>query len=426
MKSPYKMVTLPVLGAVLLMLAAACSTPESRAAVVSQAATPEIEKPSTATPDPNFTPSTLALRPQPVPTATSEERAEAGDTRLYLTAFQNDFVSVVDPVSGHGLHQVPVAAGQAGMAVSPDGKRLYVVDGMPAKDGQLRLFDTSTWETIHREPVVDRARLLGGNPVTLSPDGRWLVVAHYSYERGEAWVSVFDTQDLRFLPGDAWKLADCVRAPVTLIGNPGSARIFVNCGDFVAAMDAETLSPLWRAPSPDSPHPAHALAPHGERLYGLYPHVEGEFRSDGYYHVTQHDLRLLVWEAEKGTMLEQLWMSDLVAVPLPTPSPRPGGYLAISTDGDSLYVVWEDMLWALDTHSLRVENELRLPASVEGIAQSMDGRELYLLPSMMGDLRAQGTGMWVVDVETLTLARHVSDWPDLRIPFFFGAPSPGG
>ncbi len=109
----------------------------------------------TASPNPAFTPASEPWRPLPLPTATASERAAVGDTWLYLTAFQNDFVSVVDPASGRALHQIPVDACQAGMAVSPDGTRIYVVDGMPASDGQLRVFDTATWQVLHVEPVSD-------------------------------------------------------------------------------------------------------------------------------------------------------------------------------------------------------------------------------------------------------------------------------
>ena len=94
---------------------------------------------------PGFTPSSEPWRPLPLPTATAEERAAASDTWLYLTAFQNDHVSVIDSVSVHALHQFSVDADQAGMAISPDGSRLYVVDGLPTVDGRLRVFDTATW-----------------------------------------------------------------------------------------------------------------------------------------------------------------------------------------------------------------------------------------------------------------------------------------
>ena len=107
-------------------------------------AQPVATVPAIATPDPDYVPPSQPLRPRPLPTVSPAERESAGDTWLYLTAFQNDFVSVVDPVSGHALHQIPVKADQAGMAVSPDGMRLYVVDGLPAQDGQLRVFDTAT------------------------------------------------------------------------------------------------------------------------------------------------------------------------------------------------------------------------------------------------------------------------------------------
>jgi hypothetical protein len=83
------------------------------------------------------------------------------------------------------------------------------------------------------------------------------------------------------------------------------------------------------------------------------------------------------------------------------------------------------MLWALDAETLQVVQELRLPAPVDGMVQSVDGRELYLLPSMSGNLAVRNLGMFTVDAATLEMENHVEDWPRLKIPFFFTAPAPG-
>ena len=76
------------------------------------------------------------------------------------------------------------------------------------------------------------------------------------------------------------------------------------------------------------------------------------------------DLQLLAWETGKGGRLQEVMMSDQVSVPLLGASGRSGGYLTVSPDGQRVFIAWEDMLWALDGESLRVLQELRLPAPV--------------------------------------------------------------
>ena len=65
-----------------------------------------------------------------------------------------------------------------------------------------------------------------------------------------------------------------------------------------------------------------------------------------------------------------------------------------------------------------------LTAAADGVALSIDGRELYLLPSTAGDLAVRERGMWSVDAVALKIVRRVSDWPQLLRPFMFGAPAP--
>lgn len=116
-------------------------------------------------------------------------------------------------------------------------------------------------------------------------------------------------------------------------------------------------------------------------------------------------------------------MSDLASVPSPTPGRGDAGYVTVSFVGERVFIVWEDMLWALNAEALKVADELRLPSPVDGVAQSVDGRELYLLLATMGNLDVEGHGMYTVDAATLELLRQADDWPKLRLLFFFLAPA---
>ncbi len=174
-----------------------------------------------------------------IPPITDEERKKSSKTWLYIAGLQTYVVNVVDPMSGHALHEIPLMAQSPGVAVAPDGSRLYIVDGQ--RDGQLLVFDTATWEVIYREPVTHRAELIGGNPVSLSGDGRWLLAQHYNYNNGRRWTSVFDTRSLQFRPEGAsvLQIPEGFRF-MRMAGRPGHPRLYADYRDSVWLSIART------------------------------------------------------------------------------------------------------------------------------------------------------------------------------------------
>jgi hypothetical protein len=384
--------------------------------------TPEV--PATATPAPDGAAPTgnEVVSIATIPTASAGERENAPATWLYLWTWES-LISIVDPGSGHALHHIPFEGQFPGVAVSPDGGHLYVVDGPP--EGRLRVFDTATWAIVHQEPITDRALLMGGNGAALSGDGRWLLVEHYSTEWDQAWISLFDTQTFRFLERGTVGTSECERSfrPVQLAGRPGHERLYSQCGDGLIALDAATLIPLWRTPAPVSDTPVLALAPDGGRLYGLFPRVTVTYEG-GQGHVSRTGLQVWAWAAPSGHLLVNTRLGDQVTVPTATFGRGDRGYLEITPDGRRLYVAWEDRLWALDPGSLEVTRELSLPAPVDGLAQSADGRELYLLAATSGDLAVREQGLWTVDTDALELTRQATDWPRLSVPLMLAAPAP--
>ncbi|MCA1554671.1 MAG: hypothetical protein LC737_09865, partial [Chloroflexi bacterium] len=291
----------------LACLLAACTAPAPSVEPTSSSAlaaptSTTLPPPLVATRDPNFTPP-----PRPIfyaPTASASERQNASSTWLYLTAFQSGYISVIDPHSGHVLREFAVTGDQAGMAVSPDGTRLYILDGWG--DGELRIYNTRNWEIVHRRPISDRALLLGGNPIALSGDGRWLRVARLNASTRQGWSSTFDTQRLTFLPEDALPVQNCHEAwlPIELIGRVGHPRLYAHCRGFIMALDAQTLTKQWEVTAPTATKPALILAPDGARLYGLYPRVG--------------DLRLQIWETAKGELVKEMLLGDRLSIPTQT------------------------------------------------------------------------------------------------------------
>ena len=319
------------------------------------------------------------------------------------------------------------------MAVSPDGARLYIVDGEPVTDGRLRVFDTSNWDVVHTEPVPSRSALLGGNPISLSPDGRWLVVGFFDYERRDGWERVFDTQGLGFLPDGAWPLDDCGNT-VRLVGHSSVDSVYVQCHDFIAALSSDDLSPRWRTPSPNHSnrdrfgwrvvgHSTLAVSPDGRQLYGLYP-LEERIHSGSRTPVVRTDLGIISWDAKDGRKTRDVLMGEQASVPVGSASGGDEAILVFSRDGSRLFALWHDMIWSLDPMTLQVEDVLKLPSPVLDAALSMDGNELHLLPQATGHLVQGPSGFLTVDVTSMEVIRQATEWPRLRRPFFYAAPVP--
>ncbi|HTP97821.1 MAG TPA: plastocyanin/azurin family copper-binding protein [Casimicrobiaceae bacterium] len=107
--------------------------------------------------------------------------AAAAQGKAYVGNFKDNTVSVVDLQAGAVSATVPVAAGPHGMAISADGRVVYVTgDG----SSSMSIIDSATNQ-------VSKTVEVGKTPhgVALTPDGRTLLVCVYGEDR----LAVIDT-----------------------------------------------------------------------------------------------------------------------------------------------------------------------------------------------------------------------------------------
>src|SRR5215468_11622755 len=101
--------------------------------------------------------------------------AYAGPAKAYVGNFKDNTVSVIDTDAGKVVATIPVAAGPHGMAITLDGRTVYVTgDGSSSVD----VIDTTT-DTVVKTIPVGKAP----NGVALTPDNRWLLVTVYDDNR---------------------------------------------------------------------------------------------------------------------------------------------------------------------------------------------------------------------------------------------------
>ncbi|MCK8788098.1 hypothetical protein M0638_27455 [Roseomonas sp. NAR14] len=143
-------------------------------------------------------------------------------SRLYVENEEDPFASVVDLRTGRRLADIPAPNGLAGLGLSPDGRRLVMVD---AKRPELLVVDTA------RDAVVGTVRLSGHRQAAqiarYAPDGRHLVVTSHDEGLGTILGADLDTQRTVPLGREPMDVAFHPDGRTALVGNQGDGTITV-------------------------------------------------------------------------------------------------------------------------------------------------------------------------------------------------------
>nr|WP_238994772.1 YncE family protein [Mycolicibacterium chubuense] len=292
--------------------------------------------------------------------------------RLYVTNdVSSGTVSVIDPASGTLVgNPISVGAYPTGLAVSPDGKRVYVAN---ANGGTVSVLDTLSGTTVGAPiPVTDPYG------VAVSPDGTRVYVTN----GGSGTVTVLNAASLT-----------AVGAPITvgsradnLALSPDGKRLYVVSGTSSGTVSViDTASGmLVGAPIAVGSVPTHvAVSPDGTRAYV----------------VNTYDGTVTEIDTVSGTT---------VGAPIAV-----GGYplgLSVSPDGTQVYVAnyGSNVLSVIDTVSGTTTAPIQVGSGPENVVFSPDGTRAYVTNAgsntvSMIDTGGTGGGTGGTDVAHLPL-----------------------
>jgi DNA-binding beta-propeller fold protein YncE len=96
--------------------------------------------------------------------------AMAAQLRILQTNSAGDNINIIDPATNKVVGEIKGIEANHGIAVSPDGSRIYV--SVESVEKVLNVVDGKTLQVIKRIPLSGVANL-----IDMTPDGRWLYVA---------------------------------------------------------------------------------------------------------------------------------------------------------------------------------------------------------------------------------------------------------
>ncbi len=292
---------------------------------------------------------------------------------------------VVDPDSLRVIGALP-AGYDPQIAVSPNGRRLYLTD---TEDGteMLTVIETGTWKALQRleSPHRIKHKVFGQNAMAVSEDGRRLFIHKWRYftdrfesptgtnvPRSDDWWDVLDTIAGKFLPYPPHVANAGIAKVLPSPGGDSLAILSFNRSElvFVDLQTGETIEtvPINSGPSRRTP---------------FYKFAAGAIASsDGsrIYAVTGNGHLLVVNVRQRK--LERMVDLDLA------PEQRiPPDLIVLSPTGDRLYVgvgahALTDSLYAqqvrvFDTESWKRVSLFKPARSTFAMALSPDGRRLY-------------------------------------------------
>lgn len=202
----------------------------------------------------NATVATIPVGIQPTGVAVSPDGKRVYVTNQSLIGPVNpSTVSVIDVASNTVITNITVGYRPFGIAISADGSRLYVTNQSPSNS--VSIINTANNTVIQTIPTI------GENPqsVAVSPDGTRLYVTNNS----NSYISVINTATtavLTWIQGGA--------GPMGIAVSPDNSRIYVanSSSNTVSVIDAVTNQVLYEIPVENQPT-GLTISPAGDRTY---------------------------------------------------------------------------------------------------------------------------------------------------------------
>lgn len=286
--------------------------------------------------------------------------------RAYIVNNNSNNVTVLDSGTNSVITTIPVGVSPEGIAISPDGSKLYVSNFSCCTPGQgsISVIDTSNYQVIATIPV-------GDNPLqpAVSASGTYLYVPNYY----DDYVSVIDTSTNTVVNNITVGLS-----PNYIVTNATNAYVSFSGTNYIAVIDT-TTNLVTNQIEIGAIVGALSLSPNGSTLYV----------SD-----SSND-RIRVVDTASNTITGNI--------------PVTGGVLisAVNSAGNRLYVTnfVAQTLTVVDTINNSVIAVIPFPdiqgQNINGVAVSPDDSSVYVTKSRTGETLA------VIDASTNTVSTNL-------------------
>jgi YVTN family beta-propeller protein len=177
--------------------------------------------------------------------------AQTPDISLWVTLGDSDQLVELDPYSFRELRRIKVEPKPHGLAISPDGSKVYTASD---KTGDFQVIDARSGQTTGRIPIGNDP-----NQLTLSKDGRFAYVPM----RGESKIAVVQLDPLRLV-----KKVPAPAGPHDGYTSAADGRIYIGAqyGSAISVIDPATQSILHNIPMPAGVRPIEPSAD-GKTIY---------------------------------------------------------------------------------------------------------------------------------------------------------------
>jgi YVTN family beta-propeller protein len=272
----------------------------------------------------------------------------AQNLRLYVGNSRGDDVSIVDLASLKVIGDIKLGDRIHGVAVQPDGKRLFVT---VESDNTLRIIDTATRQTVATVKVSGRP-----NQVAVTPDGKYVAVPIRDGDAVDI-VEVAKQKVVKSLP---------IKEPHNALNTGSNRYMFVSsmASHEINIIDLEKMDYSAVIPVGGRPRP-YVVSPDGVTLFVAVAELHGF---------------VMVDVAEKKVL-------ERVEMPAEHPVPRPLRYetadtrthgLALTPDGAELWVssLLDDCVYIYDVAAKKIVGKVSTGGGPNWLVFTPDGKYL--------------------------------------------------